>query len=193
MNDYKKSVICATDDDLVHIIKKNPEKGINLAIKQYGDLVNAIIIRILGNDNPLDIQECVSDVFVKLWQYNASFNSKKGTLKSYIATIARNEALRRLKKLKKNKTVNSDFLDSNEPYTDLSNELVAQDKLNNINEILYLLQDIDYHIFTHRYMYGESLDQIAYELDLDKKCVENKLYYTKKKVQKQLIERGVII
>lgn len=89
-----------TDRELIEHIIHNPEEGIKQAIKQYGAIVNAVVIKIIGASNGLDVQECVSNVFIKLWQYSQQYDEEKGALKGYIVAIARNEALSKLKRIK---------------------------------------------------------------------------------------------
>ena len=50
-------------------------------------------------DNSLpkeDIEEIVADVFVVLWKNTGRIDLQKGTLRSYLATVARNFALKRI-------------------------------------------------------------------------------------------------
>lgn len=44
----------------------SPEVGLEIAIKEYGRIVNAGVLRILGEQDAQDIQECISNVFIRL-------------------------------------------------------------------------------------------------------------------------------
>ena len=53
----------------------------------------------LGNRLPKeDIEEILSDVFVTLWKNADTIDLEKGTLRAYLAAVARNFALKKLNK-----------------------------------------------------------------------------------------------
>ena len=77
------------DDRIISILKASPTDGLQAAIERYGPLVKAAVIRILGAQHP-DIEECISDTFIKLWKRTKANGQPHRNLKSYIAAIARN-------------------------------------------------------------------------------------------------------
>jgi len=73
------------DDQLITLIKSNPQEGLSTTIDLYGGTVKWIILKILGNYDCQYIEECVSDVFVKLWKNLDNFDSTLNiSLKSYM-------------------------------------------------------------------------------------------------------------
>ena len=89
------------DQQFITLMQNDPDKGVEQAIRQYGGLCKAIAVRILGADHQQDIEECISDTFVKLWRAAGSIDLQKGTLKAYTASIARNTAINRLRRQKR--------------------------------------------------------------------------------------------
>ncbi len=67
------------DQQLVALIQNDPEKGVEQAIRQYGGLCKAIAVRILGNCHQQNIDDCISDTFVKLWRAAYNIDLQKGT------------------------------------------------------------------------------------------------------------------
>lgn len=182
-----------TDEELMQQIKQRPDEGIEQVIRQYGPLIKGVIIKIAGYEKEIDVQECMSQVFVRLWQYGESFDAKKGTLRSYLITIARNEALRALRYLQ---TQESELLI--EDYDigmdmDMTHEVARKMNKSIVHEIVEHLKEPDRQIFVRRYFFGERIKTIALEMQLEGKFVENRIYLVKKKMKKQLIERGVIL
>lgn len=182
-----------TDKELRETIMQQPEKGIERAIEQYGGLVNAIVIKMIGKGSGADVQECISDVFIRLWKYIGGFDESKGTLKAYIVTIARNEAFRKLKSMQKDHYEQSlEDLDIGVDI-DMTYEVAKKSNKKIISETIEYLKEPDRQIFIRRYFWGERVKFIAKALNLEEKFVENRLYLVKKKLREQLIERGIII
>lgn len=184
-----------TDYELIEQIIHNPDVGIQQAIGQYGALVNGVVIKMLGTSNKQDVQECVSNVFIKLWKHSERFDASKGSLKGYIVAIARNEALSKLKALQKDNLHES--LENMENdigvEMDMTSELAS--KLNGqlIDELVGDLKEPDRQIFIRRYYWGERIKAIAKIMHLEEKFIENRLYLSKRKLRKELIEKGVSV
>ncbi|MGL6104637.1 sigma factor [Romboutsia sp.] len=82
------------DKKILYLLQKNPEEGVSLALDIYGGAVKTICRNILNDCKSEDIEETISDTFLKLWQNVDKYKLEKSTsLKSYIYAIARNTAL----------------------------------------------------------------------------------------------------
>lgn len=182
-----------TDYELMQQIIHNPDVGIQQAIGQYGALVNGVVIKMLGTNNKLDVQECVSNVFIKLWKHSECFEASKGSLKAYIVAIARNEALSKLKALQK--THLQESLENMDGDIGVEIDMVSElaSKLNGqiIEDLVESLKEPDRQIFIRRYYWGERIKAIAKVMHLEEKFIENRLYLSKRKLRKELIEKGV--
>lgn len=180
------------DDKLILMLLNEPEKGMREGIISYGAFVKMICINILGSENKSDIEECMADTFVKMWQCISAYDSEKGSLKGYVAGIARHSALDRCRKIYKDKKLLP--LDDQllEVSVDMAEE--TQRKMNEaiIKEVVNHLQEPDREIFIRRYFYYESIKTISEKLGLNTKKIENTLFRGKKKLQEQLAQRGVI-
>ena len=174
---------------------KDPEKGITQAIKEYGPIVNAVITKIIGGGNVLDVQECASNVFINLWKHSQKFNSNKGTLKGYIVAIARNEAFDKLKIISRN-NMNQSLDTMNEDIgisVDMTNDLAVKLNTKIICDMINDLKEPDRQIFIRHHYFGERVKVISKTMNLDEKFVENRLYRSKKLLKKQLITKGVVL
>ena len=78
-----------TDEaELLQRLRNREKNSIDEAIRIY---------HMAGNSLPKeDIEEIVADVFVILWKNAERINLQKGTLRSYLAAVARNFALKRI-------------------------------------------------------------------------------------------------
>jgi RNA polymerase sigma-70 factor (ECF subfamily) len=181
------------DDNLIKLLKKNPSRGLSCAIDQYGGLVKTIAVRIIGYENQQDIEECVSDVFVELWKSIDNYNKDKGILKNYIISIARFVCINKFKR-KMNHTEIIPLEESGlELDFDMDDEVSAGINKKIIKDTIYSLPQPDKDIFVRRYYLYENVKDIADNLGLNAKMVENKLYRGKEKLKVALLENGIII
>ncbi len=88
------------DAQIVAAIKKGDEASIDYAIDQYSKLLWSIAGTILKNvGSAEDIEECVADVFIHLWQKPEKFEEQRRKLKSYLVVVARSRATDRYRQL----------------------------------------------------------------------------------------------
>ena len=73
--------------------------NIDVVYYNYCGLVCSIVKKYIKNRS--DVEECVSDIFLKAHLQNERYNAEKGSLKSWLGTISRNHCIDVLRKQKK--------------------------------------------------------------------------------------------
>jgi RNA polymerase sigma factor, sigma-70 family len=181
------------EQEIINLMKEDPEAGIHEAMNRYGGAVETICRNFLFDCQPMDIEEAVADSFVKLWKAKDRIKiSKDKSLKSYLYEIARNTARDKRRTLKREKIFSIEEvelqlyapLNVEEDYARKSNE-------NILHECLNQTEEPDRSVFILRYFYGEKVKEIADRLKLTPKKVENILYRGKEKLEQALKERGI--
>ena len=179
------------DQELVALIKKKSEKGMLALIEKYGGLVKYIAIKILGNEQMQEVEECISDVFYEVWCKIEAFNEQKGNLKTFIGTITKYKAIDRYRKIirysQKNIPLEEDQV---EVQADIEEEVIDQLEKEVINEVLEELKEPNREIFIRRYYFFQRVKEIAKALKINEKLVENTLYRGKQKIKKSLEQKG---
>lgn len=179
------------DSSILLLLKNSPSKGLYEATKKYGGMVEAITKKILYS-NAEDIEECVADTFVTLWKNTNDVEFQRGTLKAYIACIARNKAIDRCRKLCKENTVYmEDKVIASD--TDIEEEIIIKSDVEVLQEVINQMSEPDKQIFIRRFFWFEKVKEIAAYLELTEKNVENRIYRGRKRLKEVLIERGVKI
>lgn len=181
------------DKQLILLLKEFPSQGLEAAIDLYGSKVKWIAQKILGTDRESDVEECVSDVFLKLWQSIYRYDSESGApLKSYLYGIARHTALDYRRRLCK--TEEWIPLEENDLgiQVNFEEQMAAKENRKILQAAVDDLGEPDREIFLFRYYLGQSVSEIAGYLDLTSKAVENRLYRGKKRLREILLERGMI-
>lgn len=87
-----------TDEaELLQRLRNREKNSIDEAIRIYTPYLSTVLYHMAGNSLPKeDIEEIVADVFVVLWKNAERIDLQKGTLRSYLAAVARNFALKRI-------------------------------------------------------------------------------------------------
>lgn len=171
------------DTQIITAIKKCDESAIDYTINKYSRLMWSIAGTILKNVGTAeDVEECVADVFVYLWQNPQKYDVQRGKLKSYLAIIARSRATDKYRKLSKQNSIPLDnklFSDSME----LTDNLLSVEREEELAAAIRSLNEPDREILVRRYYYDQKPKEIAFSLDMPIKQVENRLYITKQKLR----------
>lgn len=87
----------AEEEKLLMRLKNRKRNAIDEAIEVYTPYLSTVLYNMLGNRLPKeDIEEILSDVFVTLWKNADTIDLEKGTLRAYLAAVARNFALKKI-------------------------------------------------------------------------------------------------
>ncbi len=181
------------DQRLIKLIYKNPQEGIRQAIELYGGAVSTICRNILFDFDESDIQDAVSDSFLKLWKSAHQYKIEKGSsLKSYIYAIARNTARDKRRGIGRFPSpLPLEELTIPCPL-DLESEFARRTNENIIHDAIGEMDEPQRSIYILRYFYSFSIKDIGQRMDMTPKTVENLLYRSREKVKKSLEERGII-
>lgn len=90
--------VLSADRRLVERIIAKDSLAISELYDRFGRLVFSVALKILGNSE--SAEEVTQDVFVQIWRKAASFDPRLGNLSTWIASIARNRAIDRLRRLR---------------------------------------------------------------------------------------------
>ncbi len=185
-----------TDDEFVHMLETDPDSAYSMIIDQYGNLVYAIVLNKLKNiSSREDIEDCVSDIFVELFQHYKEFRSKAGTLKAFISTIAKRKAIDEYRKLSK-KYIRSvsiddenedDFFTEDTPETnsaEMSEKRLIWDTIRNLGEP-------DSIILIQQFFYNKTVRETAQFLSMTAASVQKRSKRAREKLKNTLAESGV--
>ncbi len=79
------------DAELADRLMRRDESALRDAVRLYGPIVNGMARRVLADPSLAD--EVAQDAFVALWRRPGAFDPARGSLKSFLCTIARNKAI----------------------------------------------------------------------------------------------------
>ena len=144
--------------------------------------LSTVLYNMLGNRLPKeDIEEILSDVFVTLWKNADTIDLEKGTLRAYLAAVARNFALKKLNKQR-------DYTSLDE--IELPDEAAVLEE-NTADSVVWdavmSLGEPDNEIFVRYYKFGEKIREIAKATGVNPSTVKTKLSRGKRKLKEILL------
>lgn len=184
------------DKKLLELIKKHPNRGMNLLMNEYGGLVFYVVQKRLQN-NMNDIEECVSDVFIDFYSNINAVDLNKGSIKAFLVTIATRRAIDTYRRNSVHQEVYS--LDDEHSFT----EYMLPKENNNPEELTIqkndedrLLQAVeglgepDSQILYRRYFMQQSVKEIAETLGMKSNSVSKRITRALSTLEERLGESG---
>lgn len=170
------------DEEIYSLIKNRNEKGMELLINEYAALIKAIVKKHLYN-LPQYHEECINDVYLRIWNNITGFDREKNVLKNWIAAIAKYRAIDYKRKYLKTleqidiseMDIESDFVIEKEA---LKNELDYE-----VEELLKNLNPLDKQIFIKLFVKEESIEEVSNEFNIKPSAIYNRVSRGKSKLR----------
>ncbi len=182
------------DREIIELYFDRNEQAIVETERKYGRLCHKIAHRIIGNEQ--DAEECVNDVYLGVWQ--AIPPQRPSSLSAFVAKIARNLALGRLKyrtAAKRNPDVLLSLSELEEVIPDTSgfDEIEDREVGHWISEFLMAEDEEVRRIFIRKYWYFDSVADLAEKFGHSEAKIKSTLFRTRNKLRTYLAEKGVAI
>ena len=174
-----------TDDQLLELLERSPQEGMEALIKQYSPLVWRAAERRLSD--PEDVRECVNDVFLAFYRSRDRFDPDRGTLAAYLAAIARNVAVSRYRENAAHVRPAS-LSDAAGPEDSMA---TAEDRMD-VERALERLTPEDAEIIRRKYYGGMTVAEIAAAMDLPYETVKKRHQRSLKRLR-ALLTAGLIL
>ena len=160
-------------DAVTEMLRRDPERALAQMLNAYTGLVYHAAAAVLGRNAHEEIEECVSDAFLVVYNGRERLDFSQGSVKAYLCATARNLAINRLNKRMRN---NEEPLDDLAPSTEETESsairnLEAEELLNAI----LALGEPDCKIILYRYYFNLPSKQIATLLNLKQNTIDQRM------------------
>jgi len=174
------------NEKVIKGIRDRNETVIAGVITKYSRMLWSIAAPILYKAGTSeDVEECVADTFIYLWEHPDKYDPVRGSISTWLAIVVRTKALNRYRQLVKNTDIPFESaemlhrLGIADSYPDGETAAV-------IAEALDMLHEQEREIFLRRYYYEQKPHDIAIALNISTKQVGNRLYRAKSKLRKAI-------
>ena len=178
-----------TDEKLVSLLKRDPERGLRAALDAYLPLVRFILRgRLGGFGSDEDVADLTQEVFLALWEKREALDPARGTVKSFLCALARNKAtdlLRRRVRENGEPLPGEDALPSE---FSLEESLISAETKARLIEAVGALGSPDREIVLYRHFLGFSATETRKALGMTEGSVNVRLHRAHKKLREKLEE-----
>ena len=172
------------DNELLILLKNDPERGLAMAVGQYAAFVYKIAHSKLGDVcSKEDIEEAVSDVFYTFFTYTQSSDHKIKSVRAVLSVIAKRHCINLFHKHSK--------LPESVDFDELEN-LIGEDE-NTDTELINAIKQLgepDSSIFIRKYYLGQKNTDIAKDLGMNINTLNTRLSRGLKKLRR-ILEEGL--
>ena len=182
---FEKEVSVLSDKKIISAITARDERMLAFVVQKYSKLLWKIAASILINAASVqDVEECVADVFIYLWQYPEKYDPDKAKLSSWLSVVARSKAVDSYRRITRKREVSmEEILVESLGYAENN---VADEEKDKLRSCIDELDEKEKELVMRRYYYEQKPAEIAVALDMPKKQVENRLYYVRQKLRKMM-------
>lgn len=169
------------DISIVQQISKGDEQAFEELVRKYGGIVKSVVYYHL-KDISMWQEDCINDVFFKIWQNIDRYNPEKSSLKNWIGAAAKHRAIDY--KRKYYKELMAVEIDENMPdgKSHLSESLKAETE-EEIQSLLANLKEEDREVFIQYYINEQSVNEISKDKGKEPSWVYNRLSRGRKRLR----------
>ena len=136
--------------------KEHNEEAFNTIYETYHDMVYIICKKYLKNDD--DIEDCLQDIFSKLWNNPKEYDLSKGNFDGWFSKVVKNYAIDVYRAKKRRKDL---FILSNDDVKDDKYDKYKTNQSEILKEIKDKIGNLKYQILIYRIVNNMSFEQIA--------------------------------
>ncbi len=182
------------DADIIDLYFRRDERAISETEIKYGKLCYKIANQILGDEH--DADECVNDTYFGAWR--AIPPERPDSLKAFVARIARNKAIGRLKynaaaKRKCDALLSLDEIEEIIPDTGSFDSIEDREIGEWISDFLRGERDDVRNIFVRKYWFLDPIAELSEQYGYTETKIKSMLFHTRNKLRKYLEKKGVAL
>ncbi len=179
------------DQELIDLIKRNPNLGLSKLMSDYMGLVCTIVRGKLDSVcDEFEMESCASDIFVEFYNNIDRYAQGKGSIKTFLCVIAKHKAIDLFrKKSREFRNISVDDEENNIVLSDSINieeEYITREQKKLLLEAVSKLGEPDHEIIIRKYYFGESSKQISDRLSMTVTAIDTRSSRAIVKLRKML-------
>lgn len=167
-------------EDIIKLLRNRDEKGLSLLYDHYAPSLMGIIVRIVRNN--YIAEEVLQQSMLKAWNNISAYNDNRGTLFTWLATIARNAAIDQIRLKSHQNHGRNESLDANVQLGFVSSPTDAMDT----NRLLQNLDEKYKSVIDLIYLQGHTQNSAAQLLEIPLGTVKTRVKHGIDLLRKEL-------
>ncbi|MFN0172679.1 MAG: sigma-70 family RNA polymerase sigma factor [Bryobacteraceae bacterium] len=154
------------DSGIVEGLLRRDQQAMASLYDKYGRVIYSLILRIV-RDTAI-AEDLTQETFLRVWNRMAAFDPQRGTLGSWVITVARNRAIDYVRSVEGRMTLGStELLEIEHPslFTSIEADLIGADQLRRIQAAFAKLDPRHKQVLELAYLEGLSQTEIAARLN----------------------------
>lgn len=178
------------DEAVIRAIANRDEGTMGNVIDKYSRTLWSVAAAVLSSaGNEQDVEECVADTFVYLWQNPQKFDPSRGSLKTLLCIVARSRAIDRYRELMRKSALPLEEAVLSTGM-EMQEKLIQQEIRQELMAAVRELEEPNREILIRRYYHDQKPRQIALAMGLSVKQVDNSLFRSKRHLREVLTAKG---
>lgn len=173
-------------------IAARDEEAMGWVINKYSRLLWPIASAVLCNvGSEQDVEECVADAFIYLWQHPEKFDAGRGSLKTLLCILVRSRAIDRYREIMRKGALPLEEAVLAEGMG-MQEQLLQKESRQELMAAVDALEEPNREILIRRYYHDQKPREIAVAMGLSVKQVDNSLFRSKRHLRELLTGQGGI-
>ncbi len=192
------AVLDRSERELLHLCRRDPEKGVSRMIDEYHGAVQSVCSHILQGYGSCNVEDAVQESFIRMWKFFREGPKIKKSVRAYVYQIARNCALDQIRKQKSCADMSLDAMPyegveelAGQASANLEDEFARKHNFQLIHEAIRVMEEPDRSLFLLKYFYGYTVRQAAEKVGLAEDNAESRIRRERVKLQGVLREHGM--
>ena len=161
------------DSALAARLMARDETALRETIDLYGGIVHGMATRVLAE--PGLAEEVAQDVFLVLWRRPGAFDPERGSLKTFLVSIARNKAIDLVRREEGHKRVRDSLINALDASSDSPRFDTEVEGRTDIKNALNRLSTVQREAITLAYFGGRTYREVAVELGVAEGTAKTRL------------------
>lgn len=185
-----------TDNELQLLMADSVQKCHRAVFEKYCNYVYTIAFNILKScGSREDVEECVSDVFMKIYKILDKNTDFSDNFKSFIGKVARNTAIDAFRRISSRSSrtayIDENVMDEIRDQEDLAETTERKEQSGIILGKIKELGDPDSTIIIQQYYYNRTAKEIAKSISMSAAAVQKRSSRARSKLRILLMEAGI--
>lgn len=152
------------EKELIERLRNRDQSAFDYLYDHYSGALNSIVLRIVRNEDVAE--EVLQDIFLKIWDRMATYDSSKGRLFTWMLNIARNQAIDKTRSKEMSQGRKTDDIDYLVNKIDRQESAELQIEAIGLKEVLTKLPEEQRFVIDQLYLKGYTQSEVAEEFGI---------------------------